>query len=153
MVVLREPAQRGGRRAASEMKPPEVIDNPPQGLLRRLTLQMANAKHTACESVDVFTRVDARSSSSTYIVTDDPEAHRGHQTMSRAEYEKVARLQDDYIADQTMIVIDGYIADADEVRTSARLVIEAAKKPASRAKADASAEKPKPRARKPKASE
>ena len=126
MVILREPAQTGGRRAARELQPPEVIDNPPQGLLRRLTLQMANARHTQCGSVNVFTRVDARSSSSTYIVTDDPEAHRGHQTMSRAEYEKIARLQDAYIAGQAMIVIDGYIANAEEVRTPARLVIESA---------------------------
>jgi phosphoenolpyruvate carboxykinase (ATP) len=108
------------------MTPPEVIDNPPQGLLRRLTLQMPNAKLTACGSVDVSTRVDARSSGSTYIVTDDPEAHRGHQTMSRADYDKIAQLQDAYVADQTMVVIDGYISNADEVRTAARLVIESA---------------------------
>lgn len=118
MVSLREPAR--------EMTPPEVIDNPPQGLLRRLTLQMPNAKLTACGSVDVFTHVDARSSGSTYIVTDNPEAHRGHQTMSRVDYEKIARLQDEYIAGQTMIVIDGYIANAEEVRTPARLIIESA---------------------------
>src|SRR6266511_2864308 len=118
MVVLREPAR--------EMKPPEVIDNPPQGLLRRLTQQMPNARQTACGSVDVFTRVDARSSGSTYVVTDDPEAHRGHQTMTRTEYERIARLQDEYIADQAMIVIDGYISNAEEVRTPARLVIERA---------------------------
>ena len=118
MVVLREPVH--------ERRPREVIDNPSQDLLRRLTLQMPNARRTACGSVDVFTRVDARSSGSTYIVTDDPEAHRGHQTMGRTEYEEIARLQDEYIAGQAMIVIDGYISNAEEVRTSARLVIESA---------------------------
>ena len=118
MVVLRE--------TRHEMRLREVVDNPPQDLLRRLTLRMPNARPTAGGSVDVFTRVDARSSGSTYIVTDDPEAHRGHQTMARAEYEKVARLQDKYVADQAMIVIDGYISNAEEVRTSARLLIESA---------------------------
>src|SRR3990172_2967158 len=118
MVVLRE--------TLHEMRLREVVDNPPQDLLRRLTLRMPNARPTAGGSVDVFTRVDARSSGSTYIVTDDPEAHRGHQTMARAEYEKVARLQDKYVADQAMIVIDGYISNAEEVRTSARLLIESA---------------------------
>ncbi len=118
MVVLRE--------RAHEMNPREVIDNPSQESLRRLTLEMPNARRTACGSVDVFTRVDARSSGSTYIVTDDPEAHRGHQTMPRSEYEEIARLQDEYIADQAMIVIDGYISNAPEVQTPARLVIERA---------------------------
>jgi phosphoenolpyruvate carboxykinase (ATP) len=87
---------------------------------------MPNAKATACGSVDVFTRVDARSSGSTYIVTDDPEAHRGHQTMPRAEYDRIARLQDEYVAEQPMIVIDGYISNAEEVQTAARLAIERA---------------------------
>jgi phosphoenolpyruvate carboxykinase (ATP) len=118
MVILREPVSGPVAR--------EVIDNPPQDLLRRLTLEMPNARTTACGSVDVFTRVDARSSGSTYIVTDDPAAHRGHQTMSRAQYAEVCRLQDDYIADQEMIVIDGYISNAPEVQTAARLIIERA---------------------------
>ncbi len=108
------------------MSPREVLDNPPQEALRRLTLEMPNARQTACGSVDVFTRVDARSSGSTYVVTDDPEAHRGHQTMPRAEYKKIERLQDEYIGSQAMIVIDGYISNAPEVQTPARLVIERA---------------------------
>jgi phosphoenolpyruvate carboxykinase (ATP) len=118
MVVLREYPR--------EMTPRELIDNPSQELLRRLTLEMPNARRTACGSVDVLTRVDARSSSSTYIVTDNPEAHRGHQTMPRAQFAEVARLQDEYIAGQAMIVIDGYISNAQAVQTPARLVIERA---------------------------
>ena len=54
MVVLHEPAH--------EMRPRVVLDNPPQEQLRRLTLQMPNAKRTAYGSVDVFTSVDSRSS-------------------------------------------------------------------------------------------
>ncbi len=118
MVVLHEPAH--------EMRPRVVLDNPPQEQLRRLTLQMPNAKRTAYGSVDVFTRVDSRSSGSTYIVTDTPEEYRGHQTMLRAEYEEIARLQEEYIAGRPMIVIDGYISNAEEVQTAARLVIERA---------------------------
>jgi phosphoenolpyruvate carboxykinase (ATP) len=118
MVVLREPLRGPIAR--------DVITNPRDDVLRGLTFEMPNARPTARGSVDVFTRVDARSSSSTYIVTDAPDTHRGHQTMSRAEYASVCRLQDEYIAGQAMIVIDGYISNADEVRTSARLVIERA---------------------------
>jgi phosphoenolpyruvate carboxykinase (ATP) len=118
MVVLRQPAR--------EMTPREVIDNPSQEFLRQLTLEMANARPTACGSVNVLTRIDARSSGSTYIVTDDPDAHRGHQTMPRAQYEEVARLQDEHLAGQAMIIIDGYISNAQAVQTPARLVIERA---------------------------
>src|SRR4029453_1451495 len=118
MVVLREPAP--------QTRPRLVLDNPSQEQLRRLTLQMPNAKRTAYGSADVFTRGDSRSSGSTYIVTDSPEAYRGHQTMPRAEYEEIVRLQDEYIASRPMVVIDGYISNAKEVQTAARLVIERA---------------------------
>src|SRR5438132_7801076 len=118
MVVLHEPAH--------QMRPRVVLDNPPQEQLRRLTLQMPNARPTAYGSVDVFTRVDSRSSGSTYIVTDTPDDYRGHQTMPRAEYEEIALLQEEYIAGRPMIVIDGYISNAKEVQTAARLVIERA---------------------------
>src|SRR5437870_1061903 len=118
MVVLHEPAH--------EMRPRVVLDNPPQEQLRRLTLQMPNAKGTAYVSVDLFTSVDSRSSGSTYIVTETPEEYRGHQTMPRAEYEEITRLQEEYIAGRPMIVIDGYISNAKEVQTAARLVIERA---------------------------
>src|SRR5207244_7605835 len=67
-----------------------------------------------------------RSNGSTYTVTDTPEEYRGHQTMLRAEYEEIARLQEEYIAGRPMIVIDGYISNAEEVQTAARLVIERA---------------------------
>jgi len=116
MVVLHEPAQ--------EMRPRLILDNPSHEQLRRLTLQMPNGKRTAYGSVDVFTRVDSRSTGSTYIVTDSPEDYRGHQTMPRAEYEEIVRLQEEYIVGRPMIVIDGDISNAKEVQTAARLVIE-----------------------------
>ena len=62
------------------------IDNPSHKDLRQFTAQMENAQTTVFGNYDVFTRVDARSTASTYIVTDTPEQHRGHQTMSREEY-------------------------------------------------------------------
>lgn len=101
-----------------------IIDNPAQEELRRLTAEMPNALPTALGNIDVFTRVDSRSAGSTYIVTDDPVAFRGLQTMSRAEYERLSARQDAYIARQEMIQIDGYISNAAEVQTAARLVIE-----------------------------
>ena len=107
-----------------ELKASSFIQNPSQVELRQLTAAMPNAKWTAQDNLNVFTRVDARSAGSTYIVTDDPEAHRGHQTMTRATYEELAAGQDSYIRDQEMILIDGYISNAPEVQTAARLIIE-----------------------------
>jgi phosphoenolpyruvate carboxykinase (ATP) len=101
-----------------------IIDNPSQEELRSLTFEMPNARPTALGNVDVFTRVDSRSAGSTYIVTDDREAFRGLQTMTRTEYKALSDRQDAYIAGQEMIQIDGYISNAPEVRTAARLVIE-----------------------------
>jgi phosphoenolpyruvate carboxykinase (ATP) len=100
------------------------IDNPSHKDLRQFTAQMDNAHTTVYGNYDAFTRVDSRSTSSTYIVTDEPEKHRGHQTMSREEYAKIVTLQEDYIREQEMIVIDGYISNAPEVQTAARLIIE-----------------------------
>jgi phosphoenolpyruvate carboxykinase (ATP) len=102
------------------------IDNPSHKDLRRFTEQMPNAHNTAYGNLNVQTRVDARSTASTYIVTDDAEAHRGLQTMPRYEYEQIVAMQERYIAEQEMIVIDGYISNAPEVQTAARLIIEKA---------------------------
>ena len=102
------------------------IDNPSHKDLRRFTEDMPNAHNTVYGNLNVLTRVDARSTSSTYIVTDNPEKHRGHQTMSRAEYETIVEKQEAYIRSQEMIVIDGYISNAPEVQTAARLIIERA---------------------------
>src|SRR6185437_12121850 len=100
------------------------IEYPSAEELQRLTAEMPNAKRTVYGNLDVFTRVDARSTASTYIVTDEPESFRGLQTMTRSEYDAIAQRQDAYVREQEMIVIDGEISNAPEVRTPARLIIE-----------------------------
>ena len=99
--------------------------NPSPERLRELAARMPNAYRTEFGSIDVLTRVHARSKGSTYIVTDDP-ASVTDQTVERAELDRIAQLQDDYIRAQDMLVIDGYIGDDPAFRTRARLVIEAA---------------------------
>jgi len=91
-----------------------------------MTAEMPTARKTVFGNYNVSTKVVARSAGSTYIVTDEPERHRGHQTMPRALFEEVAKAQDDYIAGQEMVEIDGYIGSNPEFRTGARLVIEKA---------------------------
>jgi phosphoenolpyruvate carboxykinase (ATP) len=58
-------------------------------------------------------------------VSDTPEKH-SDQTITRAEYEKVAAIQDAYIRDQEMVVVNGFIGNDPEFRVPARLIIEKA---------------------------
>jgi phosphoenolpyruvate carboxykinase (ATP) len=101
-----------------------VEDNPTAARLRELTERMPNAAVTEFGNVNVKARVDARSKSSTFLVADS--TNDIGQTVTREEYDRIAKLQDDYIADQEMVVLDGYIGSDPDFRTRARLVIESA---------------------------
>lgn len=107
------------------VEPKEVLWNPTPEKLRELTAQMPNARETEFRNLNVATRVVSRSKLSTFIATDDPKAH-SDQTITRAEYDRVAKLQNDYIREQKMLVIDGFIGNDPEFRTPARLIIEQA---------------------------
>jgi phosphoenolpyruvate carboxykinase (ATP) len=92
--------------------------------LRELTEKMPNASVTEFGNVVVKARVDSRSTRSTYIVEDSTNS-RG-QTITRAEYDRVSGIQDAYIAQSHMLVVDGYIGSDPQFRTRARLIMEAA---------------------------
>src|SRR6185295_1779149 len=98
--------------------------NPTAARLRELTEEMPNATLTEFGNVNVKARVDSRSTRSTYIV-DDSTNSRG-QTITRAEYDRVAAIQDAHIAKSHMVVVDGYIGSDPQFRTRARLIMEAA---------------------------
>jgi len=85
---------------------------------------MPNAQRTEHGNVNVQTEVVSRSKRSTYIVTDEPDGQ--NQSITREEGRKWADAQDAYIAEQEMVVVDGYIGNDPEFRTPARLYIEAA---------------------------
>ena len=99
--------------------------NPTAAELKELAAKMPNARETRYGNLNVQTQVLARSKASTFLVLDDPESS-SQQAISREEGERIAKLQDDYIAEQDMVVIDGYIGDDPEFRTAARLYIEEA---------------------------
>ncbi len=103
-----------------------IARNPSPEDLQAMTAEMPQARRTVFGNYNVATKVVSRSAASTYIVTDTPEKHRGHQTIPRAEFERVARIQDEYIRTQEMVAVDGYIGSNPEFRTGARLVIEQA---------------------------
>jgi phosphoenolpyruvate carboxykinase (ATP) len=98
--------------------------NPTAARLRELTEQMPNSQVTEFGNVAVKARVDSRSTRSTYLV-DDATNSRG-QTITREEFNRIAALQDAYIEQRHMVVVDGYIGSDPDFRTRARLIMEAA---------------------------
>jgi len=101
-----------------------LIENATAEELRELTARMPNARRTIYDNYNVHTRVDSRSTKSTYIVTDRPEEHTA-QTVTPEEGRKWAKLQDEYIRDQDMVLLDGVIGNDPAFLTPARLIIEA----------------------------
>jgi phosphoenolpyruvate carboxykinase (ATP) len=99
--------------------------NPSPGELQELTARMPQAKRTSFGNYNVQTRATSRSTGSTYIVTDRPQEHAG-ATISREEGERVAKLQEAYIARRAMVVVDGYIGNEPANRSRVRLYIEEA---------------------------
>lgn len=110
-------------RAALPVDPKEIIWNPTADELRRLTEEMPNTRVTRYNNTNTQSRVDARSKLSTYVVTDAPERHDA-QTITRDEYARVAKVQNDYIRGCEMVLVDGFIGNDPEYRVPARLVIE-----------------------------
>jgi phosphoenolpyruvate carboxykinase (ATP) len=101
-----------------------VHDNPSPEELQELAARMPNARPTRFGNLNVQTDVVARSKRSTFIVTDEPDGQ--NQSLPRDEAERWAELQDEYIADQEMVKIDGSIGHDPDHRVAARLYIEAA---------------------------
>src|SRR5436190_19301448 len=110
-------------RATLPVDPKEITWNPSAEELRRLTEKMPNTRTTRYANTNTQTRVDARSKLSTYVVTDAPELHDA-QTISRSEYERVVKVQNDYIRGCEMVLIDGFIGNDPEFRVPARLIVE-----------------------------
>ncbi|MGZ8828991.1 MAG: phosphoenolpyruvate carboxykinase [Thermoanaerobaculia bacterium] len=118
------PAPRASRHAKSlPVEPKSVIWNPSLEELRQYADEMANARQTEFGNVNVATRVDSRSKLSTFVATDRKEDH-SDQTITRAEYDRVAKMQNDYIRTRDMLVVEGFIGNDPEFRVATRLIIE-----------------------------
>src|SRR5437773_1914014 len=101
-----------------------VYENPDTDELKELAARMPNARETRYGNLNVQTEVVSRSKASTYIVTDEPDGQ--NQAITREEGERWADRQDEYIADEEMVQVDGYIGNDPEFRVPTRLYIEAA---------------------------
>jgi phosphoenolpyruvate carboxykinase (ATP) len=101
-----------------------VIENPTPEEVKALTSKMPTARSTKYGNLNVQTNVLARSKGSTFLVTDDPDGQ--NQAVSTEDAARWADRQDQYIAEQEMVVVDGYIGNDPEFRTATRLYVEAA---------------------------
>jgi phosphoenolpyruvate carboxykinase (ATP) len=107
------------------VEPKSVVWNPTREQLRQFASEMPNARPTEFGNLNVATKVVSRSKASTFVATDTPEQH-SDQTISREEYARMARLQDDFIRTRDMLVIEGFIGNDPEFRVATRLIIEKA---------------------------
>ncbi len=106
-------------------KAKSVLRNPSQAELRDLVAKMPNAELTEFGNYNVTVRTTSRSAGSTFLVTDDPSSTQV-QTMSTADYAEQAARQDAYIAEQDMVLVEGYIGPENSpMRRAARVYIEA----------------------------
>jgi phosphoenolpyruvate carboxykinase (ATP) len=101
---------------------PQTFVNPTPDQLRQFTEEMPTTRVTQLGNTNTTTKVLSRSAGSTYVVGGPSSG----KTMTREEFDTVAAMQDAYIAQQDMLVIDGYIGNDPEMRTAARLTIERA---------------------------
>ncbi len=100
----------------------KVHDNPTPEELRSLTEQMPQCRVTGFGNVNVQTKVVSRSAGSTFVVAESSSG----KTMTREEFDRIARMQDDYFRDREVVVVDGFIGNDPSFRTKARLCIESA---------------------------
>ena len=99
-----------------------VAENPSQQELRVWVLElMPNVTKTEFDNLNYKAQVKARLGGSTFFIDDDEEFK---PSMSRDEYEKWAAIQDEYIADKDMVLIEGWIGPDEEFRTASRLYME-----------------------------
>ncbi|MFP5262628.1 MAG: phosphoenolpyruvate carboxykinase [Blastocatellia bacterium] len=110
-------------RPSLPVDPKKIIWNPSPYRLRELTEEMPNTRVTRYKNTNTKTRVDARSKLSTYVATDTPELYDS-QTITRQEYSRVSKIQDEYIRGCEMVVVDGFIGNDPAFRVPARLIIE-----------------------------
>ncbi len=101
---------------------PEVHVDPTPEELRKFTEEMPQTRISEFGNTNTQTKVVSRSAASTYVVGGPSSG----KTMTREEYERIAAIQDRYLAGVDVVVVDGYIGNDPTMRSGARLTIEKA---------------------------
>ncbi len=101
-----------------------LVSNPTQEQLRQWVSEMPNSQLTEFDNYNVKARVTSRSAGSSFVVTDDP-ASTQKKPMSHAEYRRAVEVQEAYLRDADMVVVEGYIGPENSpMRRAARVFIE-----------------------------
>ena len=110
---------------AIELPPAKsVAVNPTQDEFREMVEQMSTSTYTEFDNYNVKTEVTARSAGSTFVVTDDASTV-SKATMGREEYAGLVQRQEAHIAEQDMILIEGYIGPENSpLKRACRVFIE-----------------------------
>jgi len=101
---------------------PQVHVDPSPEQLRAFTEEMSHTRISEFGNTNTQTKVLSRSAGSTYVVG---RASSG-KTMTREEFDRIARMQDEYLAGQDLLVVHGSIGNDPSMRAGARLTIERA---------------------------
>lgn len=97
--------------------------NPSQAEMRAWAVElMPRLAETEFGNLNYEALVTARLSGSTFFV--DADTTNPQNTIGRDEYERWAALQDEYIAERDMILIEGYIGPDQSTRVGSRVFIE-----------------------------
>ncbi len=99
-----------------------VEKNPSQARLRELAMGDPRITETEFGNLNFRARITARLNNSTFFVADEEIPKK---RMSRADADKWAALQDEYIKNADMLLVEGYIGPDPGFRTGTRLYMEA----------------------------
>jgi len=98
-----------------------ILTKPSQEILIDLVDKMPYSQKTEFGNFNVNTKVNARSASSTFIVSDD---EIGKARISREQYQEIVSIQNEYIKNKEMVLIEGFIGPDRDTRVGCQLFIE-----------------------------
>ena len=100
-----------------------MLIDPDFNTLRKLIFQQKNVIKTEFNNPDAITRVKARSAKNTFVVTDNPSEY-DVQTIPVEEGERIEKIQEEFIKNHEMIIINGYIGYDPTVRVPSQLMVQ-----------------------------
>lgn len=98
-----------------------IIANPNHNEIIQLVSKMPRSQKTEFGNFNVDTLVNSRSAKSTFFVSNQDV---GQAHISREQYESICKIQDKYIQQQNMLLVEGYIGPDPELRVGCQLYIE-----------------------------
>lgn len=98
-----------------------IISNPDHSKIIQMVRNMPRSQITQFGNFNVNTLVDSRSAKSTFFVSNQD---IGQAHISRDQYDAICNIQNRYIQEQNMLLIEGYIGPDPNFRVGCQLYIE-----------------------------